>query len=63
MEVTAVENYPNSIHPGRNEDKSGFHSYISGGNEQEAYDSYSHIFHLLKKINWEYYVWYFNSMG
>ena len=49
MEETAVEYFTNSVDPGRNEAKSGFHTYISDNNEQDAYDSQYHIIHLFKK--------------
>ena len=47
MEVVAVEYFPNSVDPGSNE-KSEFHSYISGDNEQYACDLHAHIFHIFK---------------
>ena len=51
MEGIAVEYFPNSIDHGINENKSKFHSYISDYNEQYAYDSHTHVFHIFKKID------------
>ena len=64
MEVIAVEYFPSSFDTGHNEENSEFHSYISGGNEQDARDSYAHMFHLLIffSIN-NISVWYVNSLG
>ena len=53
MERIAVEYFSISIDPGSNQ-KSIFHSYMSGENKQDAYDSHAHMFHLLKKLNQEY---------
>ena len=50
MEGIAVEYFPNSIDHGINENKSKFHSYISDYNEQYAYDSHTHVFHILNKL-------------
>ena len=49
MEGIAGEYFTDSVHPGRNETKPEFNSYISYENEQYACDSNAHIFHLLKK--------------
>ena len=49
MEGIAVEYFPNSVHPGRNETKSQFNSYISDDNEQDACGSHAHMFCLFKK--------------
>ena len=46
MEGIVVEYFPISIDPGSNK-KSKFHFYISDENEQDARDSYYHMFHLL----------------
>ena len=50
MEVTTVEYFPNSIHPGSNEKKTEFNLYISDYHEQDACDSHAHMFHLLKNV-------------
>ena len=46
MEGIDVGYFPSSIDPGNNEEKYEFHSYISDDNEQDACDSYAHMFHL-----------------
>ena len=46
MEGIFVEYFPTSIDTSNNEEKSEFHSYISDDNEQDACDSYAHMFHL-----------------
>ena len=46
MEIIAVEYFPNSIYLCSNEKTYGFHSYISGDNEQYACDSHAYMFHL-----------------
>ena len=50
MEGIAVEYFTISIDPGSNEEKSESHSYISGDNEQDAFDSHAHMFHILKQF-------------
>ena len=46
MEVIAVEYFLISIDPGSNEKQSEFHSYISYDNEEDACDSYAHMFRI-----------------
>ena len=50
MEGIAVEYFRTSIDTSNNKDKPKFHSYISGDNEQYAYDSHAHMVHLLKTL-------------
>ena len=64
MEGIAVEDFTNLVDPGCNETKPEFHLYISDDNEQNAFDSYDHLFHPLQKLcirNIS--VWYIKSMG
>ena len=48
--VLLLNIFPDSIYPGINENKYGFHSYISGDNEKDTYDSHAPIFHILKNL-------------
>ena len=48
MEVISVEYFPNSIDNDNNE-KSGFHSYISDENEQYTCYSHAHMYYLFKR--------------
>ena len=50
MEGFFFEYFSDSIDPVSNEKKSEFHSYISDYNEQDAYDSHTHVFHILNKF-------------
>ena len=47
MEVIAIEYFPNSIYPGKNE-KTVLNSCINDDNEKYACGSYDHMFHQLK---------------
>ena len=49
MEVIAIGYFFKPVEPGRNVTKSGFHSYISDVNEQDACDSHDNMVQLFKK--------------
>ena len=64
MEGIAVEYFPSSFDPGKNEEEYEFHSYISDVNEKYVCDSHAHMINLLilfriRNIS----VWYVNNMG
>ena len=63
MDGISIEYFTSSFDPGNNEEKSEFHSYISDNNEQDACDSYAHMFHLLKNRIRNISIWYVNSLG
>ena len=48
MEGIAVEYFSRSFDPGKNEENSEFHSYLSDDNEHDAGDSHAHMFNILK---------------
>ena len=48
MEGISVEYFSGSFDTGNNEEKSGFHSYMSDENKQDACDPHAHMFYILK---------------
>ena len=50
MKGIDVEYFPTSFDPGNNKENDELHSYISGYNEQDAFDSHAHMIHLFRSI-------------
>ena len=48
MEGIAVEYSPSLFYPGNNEVNFELYSYISDNNEQDACDSYDHMYHIFE---------------
>ena len=49
MEGIAVEYFPTFVDTDNNEGKYEYHSYISGNNDQDAYNLHAHMVHLFFK--------------